>query len=61
MPKNPPINPEDIFEYLRKYEKMTDEEEDDLRAQMIVDEALQLERKEERKNVFRGKARKKPR
>lgn len=61
MPKDPQINPEDIFTYLRKYDKMTQDEEDELRAEMIVDDALELERKEERRNVFRGKAQKKRR
>lgn len=57
MPRRPQINPEDIFEYLRKYDGMTEEEREEVEAELIVDEALRKERELERKNVFMGKTR----
>lgn len=57
MPRKPKIRDSDIFEYLREEEGMDTDEEDDLRAEMIVKEAEDSVKAEERKNVFMGKAR----
>lgn len=57
MPRKPKIPVEEIFEYLRKEENITEDEEDEILANMIVEEAEEKEREQERKNVFMGKAR----
>lgn len=56
-PRRVKIDPEEIFEYLRKHENITEEEEDEMMAEMIVEEAEKEEQAQERKNVFMGKAR----